>query len=392
MQRPPFAKTLTDWGNLWIAFPLLGGLAALGLLVGALPFDKTKKRTQSLIALFWFASLFFAFSTLNGLIQGPTQGLYESLLRMLPFWAVIAVAYFGRGIRISLNFQIAPWIAFTILFLASIESALYGQRPTLLVGNPLVMGTALCLLVYCCTFEIASQSTRHSILGALGALSCLIAMAILIKTRIPFVVALSVMTFQLAAQLALTGISSTPGRRQVLFLCLILAGGLAGAATEQRFVEATRMLTAEVSGTSIVSSTSHTMNERLLLWTGAQEAIANKPLLGYGPQNRASVSLNNGSQETQQLYTHLHSTYFTNLVAGGIIGLGLLLTSLIVPLVLTVRSLGLSNRISILFLAVATSFGLNGLTNVVVFESTSAFLLGLSFVIIASQEKGMLTQ
>ena len=311
---------------------------------------------------------------------------------MFPFWAVVAVAYFGQRFSANLNLRIAPWIAITVLFLSFVESSITSERATLLAGNPLMMGSALCILVFCCTHELANQSAKRSILGGIGAICCLVTMVTLAQTRVPFVIAIVLMISQVLAQVFLTNQGKSAVRRQILFLCLAFGVSLAGAATQQRFTETSLMLLAEMKGTPNQSSTRHTMSERFILWSGAREAISEKPLFGYGLQNRATAALERTPQKTQSRYTHLHSMYFTNLVAGGIVGIGLFFASVLIPFFMTIRTLGIRHRKSILFVPVAISIGLNGLTNVILFESSSALLLGLSLVIFTSQKPDMQSQ
>jgi O-antigen ligase len=82
------------------------------------------------------------------------------------------------------------------------------------------------------------------------------------------------------------------------------------------------------------------LDQRALMMAYGLEAIADRPILGYGPQNAVTeVRLRAGADGYAiEQYGHLHNEYLTETVGNGIVGLVSLLLLLAAPVVTALRS------------------------------------------------------
>jgi O-antigen ligase len=81
---------------------------------------------------------------------------------------------------------------------------------------------------------------------------------------------------------------------------------------------------------------------RLEMWSSSLQAFQDSPWIGVGYRNANIVVARYADDKTKDAisnFTHLHNEYITNLVSAGILGLGTLLTLLIIPLRLFIKNI-----------------------------------------------------
>lgn len=84
----------------------------------------------------------------------------------------------------------------------------------------------------------------------------------------------------------------------------------------------------------------YTLDQRALLMAFGLEAIGDRPIIGYGPQNAVSEVRQRAAEDGYAIeeYGHLHNEFLTEMVSNGIVGLVTLILLLAAPVVTAARS------------------------------------------------------
>ncbi len=124
------------------------------------------------------------------------------------------------------------------------------------------------------------------------------------------------------------------------------------------------------------------LDQRALMMVYGLEAIADRPLAGYGPLNAVPEVIARAAREGFEIspYRHLHNEYLTETVAKGLAGLAVLLVLLAVPVVTAYRFArddAFKDRVAVACVA-SVGAALYGLTNVVFdHDLTNTVFLGM---------------
>lgn len=126
-------------------------------------------------------------------------------------------------------------------------------------------------------------------------------------------------------------------------LAVVAVGVLAAASdsVRERFEETFAMFEGfEFGAADRSSSDEYSLDQRALMLAYGVDAIGDRPLLGYGPQNAVEEVRRRAAADgySIQRYNHLHNEYLTETVGNGLIGLISLLLILAAPPVVAYRS------------------------------------------------------
>jgi O-antigen ligase len=124
------------------------------------------------------------------------------------------------------------------------------------------------------------------------------------------------------------------------------------------------------------------LDQRALMMVYGLEAIADRPLTGYGPMNAVTEVINRAASDGYEIgsYRHLHNEYLTETVAKGVAGLAAVLLLLAAPVVTAYRFArddAFKDRMAVACVATIGA-ALYGLTNVVFdHDITNTVFLGM---------------
>lgn len=369
----------------WMIVPILGNLCGLLFLV-LVPLRRTRGGAM-LPELKGFFCISFAYTfyiTLRSLAAGANasepigDSLPLILVAGLSLWAMrepsrLDMHWLFRGLTVML---------LAVFILTSFERVVLGVwRPELLMGNPLNLTPLLLVPCMIVTIREFAPSRNWILLGLLsfclggyviGGLSqsrgLFLGLGILILLRLLFEF------FSPAAQ------------RPKLITCLAMLTAMLGLATAVAFNPA-------ISGRYAVAA--KTLSEpardpewstdlRMTMLREGWQAFLERPLVGYGPQNRFEAVFPETSSFPARL-SHLHNDFLTHGVGGGIVAIVLLCLILLAPAwagcrnnaQLTPAIAHMRRQIGVL--TSCAFFGV-AMVNNVFFVSISAFTTALSLV------------
>ncbi|MCW5697858.1 MAG: O-antigen ligase family protein [Bauldia sp.] len=289
------------------------------------------------------ASLQFAFFPLMLAALGQALAPHEDPIRL-----------FVRGARIG---------AILALILAVIEALSGVDRPRGGMINPIPFGSVAALFAFVSLIGIDRDDARGRILAGVAFTSGLAA-SFLSQSRggwialpVFVVIFLAYLRARLGTRALLAGVA-------VLAALTVIAVAVAGPTLRDRMRETIVMF--EVSDLSRNDPESRSLDQRVLLWIYGWKAFKDRPVLGYGPEQRVEVTQSLARDDGYRIipFGHLHNEFLTEAVSNGIVGLATLLLVLAAPVVTALRSARdslRSDRIALAALAVAGA-GLNGLT------------------------------
>ena len=136
------------------------------------------------------------------------------------------------------------------------------------------------------------------------------------------------------------------------------------------------------------------LNQRAMMAAYGLDAVAERPVLGYGPQNTMAEVRRRAAADGNEIadFQHLHNEYVNEAVDNGLVGLAVLLALLSAPVVVALRSAKDDRRHDRLALAFLVSGGtaIFGLTNIVLGHdiTNTVFATGLLVVCLSAVRSG----
>lgn len=126
---------------------------------------------------------------------------------------------------------------------------------------------------------------------------------------------------------------------------------------------------------------------RVKMWEASLEAIAEKPLLGYGPQQKMEIVRRHmNASEAKFGFSHLHNGFIDAAVAGGFVGFAAFVYLLGSPLLMVFgRGDELADR-RFVVVAILVMFGLISLTSVFLSHDLMIVLFVLPLVMVAATD------
>ncbi len=129
------------------------------------------------------------------------------------------------------------------------------------------------------------------------------------------------------------------------------------------------------------------MATRLALWSGALEAISDRPVLGYGPHEKMSAVRSRLDRRMSGMtFTHVHNVYLDTMVAAGAVGLVALLAVLLTPLLMVWGSFDERKDRRFVVMSVVGTFALFGLTGPLFTHDLITVLFVLPLVLVAASD------
>lgn len=319
--------------------PLIGSVAS-GLILAIAIFGWFRLLGVSRLRLprpvFWTSVAFVAFfaaEALAGIVNWhglPTLreiGENFTFLGLLPCYMLLARSPRGPSGLLDVMLKAAPWCAFVALAVALVQAFFVPMRPQGGAGNAAVFAvTVAILLAFTLANAMRRQRDAHLPVAVAGVLAAS-ATLILSDTRSlwPCLAVFPLLTWLATRK---TGLAAL--RPLLLAVAAIVLTGLVFAGTiRDRLGEAAADIEASASGHYQTP-----LGKRLVVWQVALDAIAERPVLGHGPNSpRDLMSARTAAiAGVPVIYNHFHDFLLNEMVRAGIAGTLAMLAMLAVPL------------------------------------------------------------
>ncbi|MFK7868128.1 MAG: O-antigen ligase family protein [Roseobacter sp.] len=380
----------------WFLLPILGQVTAAFFLLTA-PFfrNRTGSFRDALVVFSVICAVYTLYIFGVSAAYGGMDEAIEPAGDALSLFLTVAVSTWVVRSQSRINphhVYMACVLVLIIMFLLLAFFAVFmGQeRPGLLMKNPLNLSPLLLVPIVFCTFWQFAPSKGWIILGVVAFVMGFASVATILEARGTTLVLAALLLTRL-----IWGIFDAANVRHSLrngafvlgILIAVLSFAFFNNSIGERFQAVTEAfelqenMTADGTDDAIMNATSDTsVNQRLAMLIAGWNAFKERPIFGYGGQNRfdAAVDYLPGSFAFQ--YSHLHNEFVTHAVAGGIPAVVLLTVILFFPVYVACRTPGESkNRMQIAAMFTLAFVG-TAFFNNVLFNDISAFSLGLSYV------------
>lgn len=316
--------------------PLLGSVAT-GLIVAIAIVGWLRLFTLQRIVLprpVWWTSVafvgFFAAEALsgaanwNGLATLIELGENLVLLGLLPVYLLLSR---DRAALLDFLLKAAPLFALAVLAVALVQSLVFGIRPEGGAGNPAVFAVTVAVLFAFTLANLARAPRGGELALAAAGIAAAGAALLLSGTRSLWP---CLVVFPVLMWLATRRLRADAKRPLMLALAAMLVMSLAfGGMIRDRLEQARADLAASQAGQMQTA-----LGKRLVVWQVAVEAIAERPLLGHGPDApRRLMAERTGAIAGQPvIFNHFHDFVLNEMVRAGLVGTLALGAMLAVPL------------------------------------------------------------
>lgn len=337
---------------IWLSAPFLGRLGPfLFILLGALAFRRGPRgRISGLAGYFGLAAAYAAYTTLIAILTTPDgvsvfPAVREALHLLVP--AGLAVLAFRMQ-------DVADWqgvfvgalvVCFTALGLGLLIQNFYAvPQPEFLASNPLYLGASLIYPAVICLFPGREASPFWRVTGYAAVVAVAVTLAMVTQSRAYFVLLVAIVFAHILGATierfgALRAIIATSAATCVLLLTVLAL--MPDAAKQRLFalgqIPATveEMWRRDASGVPAAEEADGdiSVRARVAMIVGAAEAFRESPLFGHGSPNKYSAAvpyMPDAFARTTNLF-HLHNEVANQAVAGGVIGLALMLALVAYP-------------------------------------------------------------
>lgn len=317
--------------------PLIGsvatGLIILVAVVGSLRLGVIWRRTAiprpvawtaGAFALFFIGEVVAGLANWNGSRTLAEIGENAIFLGLLPSYLLLA-----RTPDSLLDFllRMAPLAALGALAIALVQLFWVGIRPEGGAGNAAVFAvTVSVVLAFTLTNTLRSHGgapLAFAIAGVVAAAAALILSGT--RSLWPCLVLFPAVLWLVTAK-----VQARPGRPVLLAVVAILLLSLAmGGLIRDRYDEALSDIAASESGEYQTS-----IGKRMVVWKVALEAIAQKPLLGHGPDSPRRLMRERTERIGGELviFNHFHDFLLNEMVRSGLVGTIAMLSMFFIPL------------------------------------------------------------
>lgn len=328
---------------------LIASLVSIALMLHKRPMD-IPLANWILTAIFFLYFLYFFLQ--SAFIGGDFSVAYGAMKGNLPvvFVAILCI-YMGGGKNNVTAFQVGHWATIATLTTFGLAIFLYvlwakfnfmsesrmfdeldlGGRLRLLSRNALMFGSMYTTLSFISLLGYPKKSTLQKISAIAALIVGLGVVALWTQSRGALLAAIPL------GGLALWYIQPKFVKILMSLFCLAVilatlyftqaAVALKINALNERLYAG--MLTAQDATQALDASTS----ERMLMYQLGVQAIKDAPLLGYGFQNRFDAIIPYFQSDPPFLHGHLHNTFISHTVAGGLIGCIVLFFYILTPLI-----------------------------------------------------------
>lgn len=400
---PPADKTAL---GIWVSLPILGPLAALAA-VFLLPLTRSKGASAqpALVGLFALCLSYGIYILGRAVFAGPLLSVVEPLEDVAPLLLITGSA--AWSLRGPLQVDMARLIKalavmlIVVLGIGLLERAMIAPwwRPRLLLGNQLNLTPLLIVPALLCTYTHLLSKGPWRLVAWAGFAAGAFMLSGVSMTRGPLLVMLVLVVLRVISMAC----ASLPLRQrlgQATILIGLFAVTFGGALFNESALARLQLLldvrpepvevviapapeTASSPSAQPVTETQlrlSSVSERVSLAIAGWAAFQERPLIGHGPQYRYDAVVKHLPFTPTSRYSHLHNDFVTHMVAGGVIGVMLLSSILLAPLIVALRK-GPNRhlRMEIGALVSLTFLGIAGVNNVL-FVWVSAFTLAISLV------------
>lgn len=368
-----YAATVPAMAGSWLTFVFYA--AALWALIN-LTYRRYTMAVPPRALPFILAGAILTVSMLiSGLLSGTTRGLVsavDTFAALLAAPLLIGRLRYSEPLRAWNMFaRFAPLGALAGVSANLISGSTYGGA-----GNANVFATAMAILAI---FSLVGAYTTNRLQQAIGILG-----------------------FGLAAY----GIIESGHR--TLYPCIILFPFLALAFTRVfrlRYVAAIAVMLGALGAANLGvlnvqwadslddvdkllnAQTETSLGIRVEMWKASLEAIAERPLLGHGPQNKMNVVRHYmDASEARLSFSHLHNGFIDAAVAGGLIGFAAFACLAVSPLLMVFGRKGERPERRFAGIAIFSMFGLISMTSVFLTHDLMIVLFVLPLALLAATD------
>jgi len=324
--------------------------------------------------------------TLPILVIGLTAFLLYDKKISITFQSISTAAIIGVFISTIGPFLLKASYPYTYDLLWLIENKIQLQsRLTMGSGNALPFGTLLMTL----SFLSIVHLKKRSVIGKLFAVSALLlgimTVAFWNQSRGPFltIIPLGLITLWYVTYSDSWVNSIKNSLKVFLSLVVIVISGIiiiekTNSSYQTRILQSYQHLKVGLLTFTGGVIQEESVSRRMIMYKSGLKASLNSPLIGYGIKNRFSATIPHRATGINWAYTHLHNTFLNHFVAGGIVGLFLLLLLMFSPLINIYKN-NIHNSIDAKYCALitVTSMLFNGLTNVLIMHDLMAGFFGM---------------
>jgi O-antigen ligase len=304
----------------WLASGL--GVISLAAHAGRLAIPRGVMLSAAAFALFFVAEALAGLANWRGTTTFGAISANLAFLGLLPFWHVLRA---DRAELLGALRAAAPWFAIAAAALALAQQFALGFRPQGGAGNPGVFAaTCAVLLVFAVdAFAEAWRNGANRAVATAGVLAA--ALAVLASGSRALWPALAFVPAILLAGSARIGRSG--------LLAAVVALGVAIAAAWPTIGNRIALARNDLELARQDELKTPT-GKRLVIWRVALDAIAEKPLLGHGPDSPRPLMEERSAAVAgfPVIYSHFHNLLLNEMVRAGLAGTTGLLAMFAVPL------------------------------------------------------------
>ena len=327
------------------------------LLFKRLPLALTRSDLPLLIATTLYVLVYLVAAVVNGMVPADLRVFYPVFTFLFPWLIISRLRLSPPGDLLGAFALGAAFCGLLALPLALYQSSQLGMRVEGGAGNALPFALLSCLSGQIGLLNAIDEKRWKRMLGWAGYLAAFICL-VLSESK-------GLLPPMLLGPIVLL-IVFPEARRSVFCIrsfAILVVAVLIVAPFSQALIARVEMTTNYLLADDTATVADASTSERLVLWERAFELAADRPLLGYGMQNRVALI----KKAKVGDYGHFHNGYLTSLVDAGLAGLTALLFLLLSPLVIAARVERDEYYKKRLFLALVLTgtYGLGGMTNLI---------------------------
>jgi O-antigen ligase len=323
-----FPGLLASGTSVTLVFAFLWALISLGTK----RFAFNLNRTDKIVA--WCVT-FYVLVTVFSVVIHPnpaTGGTY--LLKMIPFLAVWAIL---PRLRVGISGRLIPFLIagagigmIGSLVFSIVQIAFLSARAEGGAGNAAVFGLFTVLFGSISLLNAHSASKTERFIAVAG-FACGLVCAFLSGTRSAWLVMpfnFAILYWYLRGQSLPTLTNAVKVVGSVLIVAVV---AIAAMKVNERY----HALETDIVQLDQQPDNVSSLKARLLLWSAAEKAFLDSPLIGQGPQNRMPVVYEklNLPADKQMTFTHVHNGFLNAAVDSGILGVLGVLALLASPII-----------------------------------------------------------
>jgi O-antigen ligase len=323
-----FPGLLASGTSVTLVLAFIWALLSLATKRFAFKLTRTDRIVASCVTFYVLVTVFSVVVHPNPARGGPF------LLKMIPFLAIWAIL---PRLRAGVDGRLIPFLItgagigmIGSLVFSLVQIAFLSSRAEGGAGNAAVFGLFTVLFGSIALLNAHSDSRAERVIAIAG-FACGLVCAFLSGTRSAWLVMplhFGILYWYLRGQSLPTLTNAVKVVGSVLIVAVV-------ATAAMKVTERYHALESDIVRLDQQPDNISSLKARLLLWSAAQKAFLDAPLIGQGPQNRMALvyetlNLPTGKQLT---FTHVHNGFLNAAVDGGILGVLGVLALLAAPII-----------------------------------------------------------